>query len=90
MLQKLYRTRPQVIPQETDSEEYQGNLNGFLQHLIAEPQDEASLSPRIQHLIKSVGQDIVYGVMRGQLKPPKRLMLPNAIKTLTGSENSLR
>ncbi|KAK3869737.1 hypothetical protein Pcinc_024965 [Petrolisthes cinctipes] len=67
-----------------------GNLKGFLQHLIAEPQDEASLSPRIQHLIESVGQDIVHGVTRGQLKPPKHLMLPYAIKTLTGSVELIR
>ncbi|KAK3885065.1 hypothetical protein Pcinc_010719 [Petrolisthes cinctipes] len=67
-----------------------GNLKGFLQHLIAEPQDEASLSPRIQRLIESVGQDIVYGVTGGQLKPPKHLMLPYVIKTLTGSVELIR
>lgn len=76
---------PPLVSELTDSSAFiPGNLKEFLQQLIAGSQDEASLSPRIQHLFESIGQDIVYEGVRGQLKPPKHFMLPYAIKSLTG------
>ena len=40
---------------------------------------------RIGTLDQSFSQDLIYAVTRGQHKPPKHILLPNAVKTLTGN-----
>ena len=62
-----------------------GNSAAFIPHNLKLFLQHASLSRRVQRLVESVGQDIAYGVTRGKQKPPKHLLLPYAIKTLTGS-----
>ena len=39
--------------------------------------------PRVQRLMKSFAQDLMFGVSRGKIKPPKQILLPYAVKTLT-------
>ncbi len=47
--------------------------------------DTKSPTHRIATLVKSFSQDIIYAVTGGRNKPPKHLLLPYAVKTLTGN-----
>ena len=40
-------------------------------------------SDRVRNLVESVGQDIVYGVTSARVKPPKNILLPQAVKALS-------
>ena len=40
---------------------------------------------RVQSLIKSFSQDIVYAVTNGKIKPPEQVLLSYGVKTLTGN-----
>ena len=65
------------------------NLPHLLQDLLTgiltgEPENQC-LSQRIKLLIQSIGQDLIYATTRGKQKPPKHLLLPYAVKTLTGN-----
>ena len=40
---------------------------------------------RVRRLVNSFGQDIIYGVTGGRQKPPKQILLPHAVKTLTNN-----
>ena len=40
---------------------------------------------RVQRLVNSSGQDIIFGVTGGRQKPPKQILLPYAVKTLTNA-----
>ncbi len=42
-------------------------------------------SPRIQRLITSFGQDLVFGASGGRQKPPKHVLLPYAVKSLSNN-----
>ena len=35
--------------------------------------------------MKSFAQDLVFGVIRGRIKPPKQILLSYAVKTLTNN-----
>ena len=62
------------------------SLTLFLHTLLtgsADPTHESS--PRIQRLINSYGQDLVFGVSSGTHKTPKHVLLPYAIKSLTNN-----
>jgi len=49
-------------------------------------ENECSSPPeRVQRLTSSLGQDIVYAVTNGKVKPPKHILLPYAVKSLTGN-----
>ena len=65
-----------------------GNLKLFLYYLIGGEKDSAS--PRAQRLVDSVGQDLVYGVTCAKVTPPKHILLPYAVKKLTGSTELIR
>ena len=41
--------------------------------------------PRVQRLMNSIGQDMVFTVSGGQQKPPKHILLPYAVKSLTNN-----
>lgn len=47
--------------------------------------DEANTPQRLQRLITSFGQDLIFGVSGGRQKPPKHILLPHAVKTLTNN-----
>ncbi|CAH1248853.1 Hypp8457 [Branchiostoma lanceolatum] len=40
---------------------------------------------RVKRLMKSYAQDLMFGATRGQIKPPKHVLLPYAVKTLTNN-----
>ena len=46
--------------------------------------DNKTETDRISTLVQSFSHDLIYAVTCGQHKPPKHLLLPNAVKTLTG------
>ena len=62
-------------------------LNAFLFTLLTGSKDvsESECHPRVQRLIKSYAQDIMFGVSRGKIIPPKQVLLPYAVKTLTNN-----
>ena len=42
-------------------------------------------SQRVQRLVNSFGQDLVFGVTGGRIKTPKHILLPYAVKSLTNN-----
>lgn len=59
-------------------------LKVFLQVLLTGEAD-CNYSQRIDWLVTSLGQDVLYGASRGRIKPPKHILLSFAIKSLTGN-----
>ena len=51
---------------------------------------EESCSLKVQRLVNSFGQDMVFGVTGGRQKPPKHFLLPYAVKTLTNNVEVIR
>ena len=47
-------------------------------------------SERVSNLIQSFGQGLIYAVTYGQHKPPKHVLLPYAVKTLTGNTEIIK
>ena len=70
--------RAMNVPKELDS---------FLQTLMTRKKDrpDEDCHPRVQSLMKSFAQDLMFGVSRGKIKPPKQILLPYAVKTLTNN-----
>lgn len=65
-------------------------LHRFLVGLLTgNPQNE-NPSERVSNLIQPFGQDLIYAVTCGQHKPPKHVLLPYAVKTLTGNTEIIR
>ena len=60
-------------------------LERFLIGLLTGDPDVKCPSHRVSTLVQSFGQDLVYAVTCGQQKPPKHMLLPYAVKTLTGN-----
>ena len=46
---------------------------------------EEPCSSKVQRLVNSFGQDLVFGVTGGRKKPPKHILLPYTVKTLTNN-----
>ena len=59
-------------------------LSGRLQY----PEESCSL--KVQRLVNSFGQDMVFGVTGVRQKPPKHFLLPYAVKTLTNNVEVIR
>ena len=62
-------------------------LSVFLYTLLTGNNDssEGECCERVQRLIKSFAEDLVFGVTRGIIKPPKQILLSYAVKTLTNN-----
>ncbi|KAG1659185.1 hypothetical protein GQR58_022660 [Nymphon striatum] len=60
-------------------------LQNFMNILLAGKQEPKSIAEKKQRLINSFCQDIVYGVSNGHMVMPKHVLLPFAVKTLTGN-----
>ena len=62
-------------------------LSAFLHTLLTSSKDssEGECCQRVQWLMKSFTQDLVFGVTRGGIKLPKQILLSYAIKTLTNN-----
>ena len=58
--------------------------------LTGDPDCGNSAAHRVTTLVQSFGQDIIYAVTCGKHKPPKHLLLPYAVKTLTGNIEIIR
>jgi hypothetical protein len=65
-----------------------GCVTEFLKLLFGGSQ--AAPSDRINRLSWSIGQDILYAVTNGQAVTPKHILLPWAIKTMTGNVELIR
>ena len=70
-----------------DVKEEQFDVPGCLKRLLTgiitgDPVPPPSV--RVQSLVKSFSQDIVYAVTNGKIKPPKQVLLSYGVKTLTG------
>ena len=57
----------------------------FLHILLAREGECANPSERVRWLATSFGRDLVYAVTCGKTKPPKHILLPFAVKSLTGN-----
>ena len=63
-------------------------LDAFLSTLLTGNTEITTEYPhRVRRLVNSFGQDIIYGVTGGRQKPPKHILLPYAVKTLTNMYN---
>ena len=60
-------------------------LGSFLQTLLSGKKEwpDEDCNPREQRLIKSFAQDLMFGVSIRKIKPPKQILLPCAVNTLT-------
>ena len=60
------------------------NVRSFLSTLPTGNREKSS-SQRVQRLVNSFGQDLVFGVSCGRVKTPKHILLPYAVKSLTNN-----
>ena len=62
-------------------------LRAFLYTLLTSSKDssEGECCQRVQPLMKSFAQDLVFGVTRGGIKPPKQILLSYSVKALTNN-----
>lgn len=65
-------------------------LERFFVGLLTGDPDTDSQTHRVTTLVSSFSQDMVYAVTCGQHKPPKHILLPYAVKTLTGNVELIR
>ena len=71
---------PSNISQENS--ETPALITTFLQYVLGG--DDRELGERMTWLSNSVGQDLMFGITRGRYKPAKHILLPSAVKSLTG------
>jgi len=62
-------------------------VRGFLATLLTgnSKYPEEPCSSKVQRLVNSLGQDMVFGVTCGRKKPPEHILLPYSIKTLSNN-----
>ena len=65
-------------------------LRRFLVRVMTGNPHSENLSERVTTLVESFGQDLIYAVTCGQHKPPKHILLPYAVKTLTGNTEIIK
>ena len=71
-------------PSDVNSSAIPNQLERLLVGLLTgDPDCGKSAAHRVTTLAQSFGQDIIYAVTCGKHKPPKHLLLPYAVKTLT-------
>ncbi|XP_032239735.1 uncharacterized protein LOC116619256 [Nematostella vectensis] len=61
------------------------NVKAFLFMLLTGQTDPTASSQRVDHLVNSFGQDLLYGTTCGRIKTPKHILLPYAVKSLTNN-----
>lgn len=71
---------PSNISQENNDDP--ALIKTFLKYVLGG--DDQELSERMSWLSSSVCQDLMFGVTRGRYKPVKHILLPSAVKSLTG------
>lgn len=60
-------------------------LKRFLVCLLTGEAAPKKITDKVHWLVESFAQDLIYAVSRGKQKPPKHLLLPAAVKALTGN-----
>eukprot|EP00794_Sanderia_malayensis_P011668 gene11668-12876_t len=60
-------------------------LERFIVGLLTRDPDNKNQSHRVTTLVQSFSQDMIYAVTCAKYKPPKHILLPYAVKTLTGN-----
>ena len=65
-------------------------LHRFLVGLLTGNPENENPSERVSNLVQSFGQDLIYAVTCGQHKSPKHVLLPYAVKTLTGNTEIIK
>ena len=66
------------------------SVTHFLHTLLSGERECSNPSERVRRLSTSFGNDLVYAVSCGKNKPPKQILLPCAVKSLTGSVELIR
>lgn len=61
------------------------SLTQFLYTLLTRGSENTDLQGRVERLICSIGSDLIYAANHGKVKPPIYILLPSAVKTLTGN-----
>lgn len=77
-----------VHPSYVDSDSHNDvpeHLDRFLLGILTGEPDHKNPSTRVTILKQSFSQDLIYAVTNGQQKTPKHILLPYAVKTLTGN-----
>ena len=49
-----------------------------------------SLSANVRRKVQSLGQDLIFSSFNGRIKTPKHILLPMAIKSMTGSSEEVK
>ena len=65
-------------------------VTGFLRTLLTGEHECVNPSERVQRLAISFGSDLVFAVTCGRTKPPKHILLPFAVKSLTENTELIR
>ena len=67
-----------------DAVEIPDNITKFLSKLLTGNMEPPKLcSEKVQRLVNSFGQGLVFGLTCGPVKTPKHILLPHAVKSLT-------
>ena len=74
---------PQTAELMDPSKSIPSSLQCFLTLLLSG--SAVDTSSKVQRLVSSFGQDIVYAVSSGRQKTPKHILLPSAVKSLTNN-----
>lgn len=81
---------PPQITEEKTSNSIPSSVTRFLHTLLTSTTDCAHPSNKVQWLCSSFGQDLVYAITCGRAKPMKYMILPFAVKSLTGNVELVR
>lgn len=65
-------------------------LHRFFMGLLTSNPDMTNPSPRVQMLLQSFSQDLIYAATCGKTKPPKQILLSYGVKTLSGNVEVVR
>ena len=69
----------------TDHIELPSLVERLVRGVITGQSENLNMSNRMQLSVQSICQDIIYATTRGHQKPSKHILLPYAVKTLTGN-----
>ena len=77
-------------PSDVNSLSIPHQLERFLTGLLTGDPEAKNQANRVSTLVQSFSQDMIYAVTCGKHKPPKHILLPYAVKTLTGNVEIIR
>ena len=82
---------PKQTDLTADAVQIPDSVRTFLCTLLTGNTDPLEICPqRVQRLVSSFGQDLVFGVTCGQVQTPKHVLLPYAVKSLTNNVQLIR